>query len=86
MEKAVEGKFQKEGREDFAQKYKLTTKDARQLNKFIAEFAHNTPTLQDSSSLVIVLMSHGGNGRILGKLSQIRVCNLDYRSKFRMCF
>ena len=66
--KELEENFIRFGREVLMQKYKLRDSDMTELRKTIEEFKQYTVPIQDTSSVIIAVMSHGGNGNVYGNI------------------
>ena len=60
----------KVNREDFMERYKLQQKKITELDGYITEFTEEAILFDKSQSMMIELMFHGRNGKILG-ISQL---------------
>ena len=80
--KELEENFAGFGREALKQKYKLSDSDMAELRKAIEEFKKYTVPLQDTSSVIVAVMSHGGNGKVYGnilnnfRMNNVTLCNV----------
>ena len=70
----IEQKFQGFGREALIQKYKLKDSDMTELRNTIEEFKQHTVPLHNTSSLIVVMMSHGENGKVYGNVILLNFC------------
>ena len=66
--KELEENFAGFGREALMQKYKLRDSDMIELRKTIENFKQYTVPIQDTSSVIVAVMSHGDNGKVYGNI------------------
>ena len=64
----MQNKFKNFGREAFRQKYELNKDDIKHLKSSIHKFKKEITSFSDTSCLVVIVMSHGRNGKVYGKL------------------
>ena len=80
----IEQKFSGFGREALIQKYKLKDSDMRELRNTIEEFKQHTVPLHNTSSLIVVVMSHGEYGKVYGNAFLLNFCvNENDSEKFK---
>ena len=64
----IQNKFKNFGKEAFRQKYELSKDNIKQLKSSIDKFKTEITSFSETSCLVVIVMSHGINGKVYGKL------------------
>ena len=67
----VQNHFKNFGKEAFRKKYAFEDDDIKKLKESISNFKKQVRALKDTSCLVVIVMSHGRNGKVYGRFSLI---------------
>ena len=63
---AMYGRFENLGRRVFMDKYRLKEENIKELDKLIQKFTEETISFSEAKSQIVVFMSHGKQGMIMG--------------------